>query len=101
MKKQTNPEAAESNCCGALMNLYTADEGTNCYICAKCRMPCDAKQEKYDPCYDCQFENGEHSQACSKHVDKPAPFNPHAYNQHDEEVRRLYREEIINLIQSL
>lgn len=35
----------KSNCCGAPLEVSTADEGTSCYICSRCDNPCDATTE--------------------------------------------------------
>lgn len=33
----------KSNCCNAPMRVSTADEGTSCYVCAKCNRACDER----------------------------------------------------------
>lgn len=33
-----------SDCCGALVDVSAADEGTGCWMCRECGKPCDARR---------------------------------------------------------
>lgn len=39
------PSESLSNCCNAPFQVDTADEGTSCYVCDKCKRACDPRAE--------------------------------------------------------
>lgn len=44
----TNPFPV-SNCCGAMLNPVSSDEGTSYYTCLKCNKPCDQSTPTQNP----------------------------------------------------
>ena len=43
----------KSKCCNADMTVHEADEGTNFYVCVKCKSPTDPRIENWEQ----EFEN--------------------------------------------
>lgn len=43
----------KSKCCGADLEVSTADEGTSCYICKACKMPTDPGTTMQDKIKEC------------------------------------------------
>ncbi len=54
----------KSKCCQAGINLHQGDEGTNCYICSKCKKGCDPMSKYDDPLYRSDFDKFVEEYSC-------------------------------------
>ncbi len=55
-----------SDCCESSVEISTADEGTQCYVCQKCRKPCNYRRRPNEGCEDESELHSEILQECRR-----------------------------------